>query len=747
LSRFIGAQRLAFTKLLKKYKKWARSDALEERFKSDVLGRSSSFTIVSLDESLEHWTEILQIIRAVRRPNAQSRGLLSTIKPRSPSLSPLADSRPRQGSSVIVSQLEKAASSASDVNFDEAFAKTPLGESGTRAIYWIHQEQLIELQVVLLQQMRLYMPNLTQVTLGSGPSSLSQSPVTTRRSSLSRQPEGQVEKEIDSGVIILDQVQDYARRQSTGTVSDAEDASGHSFMQPAATARWAASDEAIVSMIQPRESGKGGSAKVRKKHLAALLNVDRDFTPWKTSGTSTPIDGSFYSNTDSDFLAVDEARGMLTRNPAIQPLAAIFSKRTRFVGLSNTLFAGQWCILDSQISISKVSRNDLVGKEWAAKLTSGATSFPYAVLEVRQEGLLAKSIIDVLDKSHLTERVRGFTLSSHAIWQCWKPKSMSPPFWLPVLDRDIRKVPEAVPLHRRKSTQIQNTSNRTSTESEYDHTGSSTAVATGESSATSVPTTPVESREFGGQVGVGPSKKKKKKVSYHQDALLNDLKIPQTRYWNEYDHPEDGSDDDNGYYIYCDPNASDKFPGQETAENFFAKVKALFVRPKPRDEESQSLLSPHSTDDSTTLTSSDDETRVQHLSPAIKRKEGKKVRSSSGSYGTITATTRPSLDIITAYPSPRLLITILSFIASTIISLIIATLAATGKKKLIGEVDAGILLGVVGSLFFALVGMVSVVTGSEKLGIVRWTIIGTVFAAICIADGVLVGWVVEGGGN
>lgn len=741
LSRFIGAQRLAFTKLLKKYKRWAGSEALENRFRTEVLDRPNNFTTVTLDESLEHWTEILQVIRAVRQPHVQARGLLQSKKQQCPNLSSQPDERPRPMSSVVVSQLEKATNSASDVNFDVAFAEAPIGETGARAVYWVHQDQLIELQVVLLQQMRLYIPNVNQVTLASGPSSLSQSPALTRKNSLSRQPEGQIEKEVDTGMIILDNLQDYARRQSTGTVSDSEDATGKSFMQPAATARWAASDEAIVSMNQPRASGKGGPAKVRKKHLAALLNVDRDFTPWKSSGTSTPVDGSFYTNPDADSMTVEEARSVLAQHTEIQPLAAIFSKRTRFIGLSNTPSAGQWCILDSQISISKAVRDDLVGKEWASKLANGATNFPYAVLEIRSEGLLAKSIIETLDKSHLTERVRGFSLSSHAVWQCWKPKSMSPPFWLPVLNRDIRKVPEAIPLHRRKSNQIQTTCNKTSTESEHDHTGSSTAVATGESSVSSEPS-PVKDSGFGDRVGNVPSRKKKK-VSYHQDALLKDAS--DTRYWNEYDHPEDGSDDENGYYIYMDPNATNKWPGQETIENMFARVKSLFIAPRPEDEENRGLLGEHfSSDLSTSPTSSDDETPVQTMTSAARRQRQRN-QSSSGRYGTFNDISIPSLDIVSVHSSPRMLIMTLSFTASTIITLIIGILAATGKKKLMDEVDVGIVLGVVGSLLFALVGMVSVVTIHEQIGYLKWTVIGIVFSAICIADGVMVGDLVRQG--
>jgi ABC-type glycerol-3-phosphate transport system permease component len=234
--------------------------------------------------------------------------------------------------------------------------------------------------------------------------------------------------------------------------------------------------------------------------------------------------------------------------------------------------------------------------------------------------------------------------------------------------------------------------------------------------------------------------KRKKKVTYHPDTL----KIPETRYWNEYDHPEDGSEDENGYYIYMDPNASEKFLGQETAEILYAKVKSLFKKPKAtRDEEQQTLLSPNPSEGSSSPTTDSDEDAVpKTVSPAKKQRQ----YSTSTTYGTIVNPSSrsylPSLDAIASDASPRLLITSLSFIASTIICLIISMLAATGRKKLKGKVDAGILFGVVGSLFFALVGMVSVVTGRESLGVVRWAVVGLVFAAICVVDGVLVGWVV-----
>jgi hypothetical protein len=394
LSRFIGANRLGFTKLLKKYKKWTRSDTLGVRFKSEVLGSPTSFTKISLSSEFEDWTDILQTIRAAYKPDVSANG--SPRERASSTIRPAGSFRPRERSEAVANKIGAAISSANDVVFDAAFADAPMGEAGAKAVYWIHHEQLIELQVLLLQHLRLF---LTKPAFESS-SSQSQSPVITRKSSLSRS-EGQAEKEpSDFGVIILDQVEDFARRQSRSTVSDSEDSSGKSFAKPTAVARWTAADEALVSLRQLKHSEKTGMAVVRKKHLGALLNIDRDFKPWKTPGHLTPVDEPLLT-ASNDMLSPDEVRNLLKEHPQVKPLVGIFSKRTRFLGLSNTPLAGQWCVLDSNISISKMSQDDLVGTDWAANLARDATNFPFAVLKVREEGKISNSIIDILDKSHL----------------------------------------------------------------------------------------------------------------------------------------------------------------------------------------------------------------------------------------------------------------------------------------------------------------------------------------------------------
>ena len=759
LSRFIVAQRTAFRKLLKKYKKWSGSPSLGARFHAEVLDRPSSFTHASLAETFDRWTELLQAIRAARMPTPAGNALPNSTNDAEVLRSRSRSRKPQEDSTAIAKQFSQAVDSLHDVNFDTAFSELPLGDSGSRATYWVHSEQLIELQVLLLQHLRLY---ITKPTLEPS-SSFSQSPVVTRRSSMSLN--GNIDRETDSGVIYLDQPESYGQRQSRATVSESESLITASPTRAAVAARWASSvDDAAIAFRSQLHTDKKGIARVRRKHLGAFLDATRDFKPWKTAGQAAVDDSEFASK---DTLTPDEARDLLERKKVIQPLISLLSKRTRFVGLFNSVTAGQWATLDAQIQFSKIAREDLAGKDWLANLNRNAKEFPFAVLRVRQEGKFAKDLIEVLDHSHLTERVRGFSLASHAIWECWRPRGMTAPFWLPALEKDIRKVPEKVELGRRRSSQITGTehgqnSSASSNSDLYDRSGSSTAVGA-ESSATSVPTTPMLERDIMNNGGLQSIPEKKgKRVTLDEGAFdkpsrRRSTRREQTRYWNEYDNPE--SDDENGYYIYIDPEREEKWLGQETAQKLFDILRAMFSGKTREDvpDEERALIRP--------LTEVEDEDGAELSSPTDSDNEtptgnasrsffSRRKKQRANGYGTVSSqrsskSTRltdlilPPVDTGHATPSTssRLLITTLSLSASVILSVLIFTLAATGRKKQKGEVDAGILLGVVASLFFALVGLTSVLTSRERIGVVNWVVIGVVFGAVCLADGVLVGYV------
>jgi hypothetical protein len=316
---------------------------------------------------------------------------------------------------------------------------------------------------------------------------------------------------------------------------------------------------------------------------------------------------------------------------------------------------------------------------------------------------------------------------------------------LPVLTRDIRKVPKASPKAPRKASLISNSPKKTSTVSDLDQTGSSTAVATGESSVTSVPTTPIESRDFNGGLQI-----KKHKLKFHQKPLLTNQ--PEQRYWNEYDNPEDASGDENGYYIYVDPNASEKFMGQETIEKLYAKLKAMFRNNKnqaPEDEECRPILSPHLDDevDSSPTDSDNDSPKVRwpkNYSYGTVPRDAAQNNGPDRRFSTYKALFDPTSSRAVAAPlsSYRLLLATMTMSSSAVICIIITTLAATGRKRQRGEVDAVVLFGVIMSLFFALVGMVSVLTSRQQMSLIKWILFSALFIVVCVADGALVGWVV-----
>jgi hypothetical protein len=321
---------------------------------------------------------------------------------------------------------------------------------------------------------------------------------------------------------------------------------------------------------------------------------------------------------------------------------------------------------------------------------------------------------------------------------------------LPVLARDIRKVPDGIPKTRRKASQVSPAPSivlQTSMASDPEQS-SSTAVATGASSVTSIPTTPIEPREFG--AAFSPRRQSRAKPSRKARLENRTRKVsepPSTRYWSEYDHPEDASGDENGYYIYVDPDASDKYPGQETFEYVYAKLKGLLNRNNQKaaeDEESRPILSPQIDDDALSLSPTESESGAKPRWPAA-QSYGAIPRDISGpQFATYTALYNRSSSGVLANPlsSHRLLLASFTLSSSAVICIIVATLAATGRKKQRGEVDAGVVFGIVTSLFFALVGMVSVLTARESMSMIKWFIVSAVFIAVCIADGALIGWIV-----
>lgn len=292
----------------------------------------------------------------------------------------------------------------------------------------------------------------------------------------------------------------------------------------------------------------------------------------------------------------------------------------------------------------------------------------------------------------------------------------------------------------------------------------------GQSSSTSHPTTPSD-------VQLREASQTKRKVRYLEDAINSkELQVTPTttRYWNEYDFPGDGDGSgtsDEGYYIYVDPNEKFQWPGT----GLFKRLKALFKGRKAaseKDDEESAAFLPDSPlistakqggkppqSPSSALSPGDDESSSNSETDTtgagthtINRWGQRQHRPGSRTYGTMTRSTTSAAPPRYAVPARRavLRLSTVSLSASLALMITITVLAATGRHRQRGEVDAGIVFGIVTSLTFGLVGMLAAIAGAREMPEdytwVRWSFIGVSFGGVCVGCGVLLGWVLGGFG-
>jgi hypothetical protein len=312
---------------------------------------------------------------------------------KSPQILPISGG-PRESSANVARHIYAAIQSGSNLDFDVTLAETLLGSQGKRAIYWVHPDHLIELQVVLSHHLKLYPPKPSNRTsISSQPNS----PTHTRRASLIHQ-DSPVVIEGDCGIILLDRLDDYAQRSSSIPIADSEETPGQSVTS---TIRWTATDEAAVSVKGIAGTEMVKPAKLRRKYIKTFLDLERSFTPWRDQESSSPEERPSLERPPPQLDGnPDFARNWLDAHRNIRPLVSISSRRTRFVDLHDGNISGQWCTLDADIEMNKIAQDDLVARDWPLQSSDG-WRFPHAVLEVRQEGAMANDLIAMLDQSHL----------------------------------------------------------------------------------------------------------------------------------------------------------------------------------------------------------------------------------------------------------------------------------------------------------------------------------------------------------
>ena len=416
LARYVGAQRTAFLKLLKKYKKWTGSSALGARFQNEVLGRPRSFAQKDFSLLLAQWADVLAAVRApfeaglswktTKTNGATGGGPPSNPQPgRSGNLSKAPhDEHQESGENgqrpTSVHELHTTFTTGSDVDVDTALATVPLGRTAGRATYWIHPENLIQLHVVLLQYSRLRRRNAD----ASSPTS-PLSPSSSRRGSVRGSLEGRlIGTDEEAGTIVCDDPNSFAKRRNNATISEIETLQGTVACGAAASFRYSTSGEAIVSVESLTNSPNTSDmrskptmkkAKMKRKALSQLFDRE-DVTSSRSQSHSGLKESKSF---DQDFFTV---RQWLHDHRDIQPLVHIRCKRTRFVGLGNNEVHGTWAVLDKDISTNKSSLDDLDNLTNSPVSETGTPElFPHAVLEVRWEGESQPELVKALDESHL----------------------------------------------------------------------------------------------------------------------------------------------------------------------------------------------------------------------------------------------------------------------------------------------------------------------------------------------------------
>lgn len=311
---------------------------------------------------------------------------------------------------------------------------------------------------------------------------------------------------------------------------------------------------------------------------------------------------------------------------------------------------------------------------------------------------------------------------------------MTPPFWLPVLSGDIRKLPSQVARKPRKALPTKPPRSNSSAERE-EGGSSSTAVSTGGESP------------FEPSVASGAKGKSLKFANNIPDKRKNSNPVNAPRYWNEYDDGEE-SNDENGYFIYINPEEGDDdetwLPFQSTIKSLYTGFRRRFLRQQKienseEDPTLQPLLPPRVNKD--------------RFFASVNQEYGSSTSSSSESDSDdedLLNRRRRYDTLPVLHPMPTvygfsgdgdaigfLLASIISLFFSATLAVVLLVLTAVGRKRARGEVDIVVLAGTVISLTFGIAGLWGMLRSGA--GIMRWVIGISVFIGVLVIDALQAG--------
>ncbi|CAJ2502361.1 Uu.00g097550.m01.CDS01 [Anthostomella pinea] len=275
-----------------------------------------------------------------------------------------------------------------------------------------------------------------------------------------------------------------------------------------------------------------------------------------------------------------------------------------------------------------------------------------------------------------------------------------------------------------------------------------------------------------------PSRRGSRRRAHTPPALI-------TTYWNEYEHGSEAGDygdhDDGAYAIYIDPDASADIPGLVYIKTLFTapvdKMRHWLKRSRvtsassgstivasPSSPETQSLLNHDNrnnnnrhtnnrttidsnttptdyfsiTRPATTPTTDAEATDEEYTSSDDQRHLG------SRSFGGEAALVHHKVAIYRDRILTRSVV--LAFAAAFVLLIISGVLIATGRHRQRLEVDAGVTVGSVASLFCACMGLGAMLYRQFPTGYMYCSAVWITFLALCVLNGMLLVLVVGSNG-
>jgi hypothetical protein len=215
----------------------------------------------------------------------------------------------------------------------------------------------------------------------------------------------------------------------------------------------------------------------------------------------------------------------------------------------------------------------------------------------------------------------------------------------------------------------------------------------------------------------------------------------QQKYWNEYDDGSEAGDVNEPYTIYIDPDAESTFPGVKSVVYVFTQLSSGVKVPM---EKVKAWLSPHGAADERRPLIPDRQRGYSATHTNSFRTETDVEDDASSSdfpsgYNTHYAKFPSISDQKLVRHHENLLFygTLASFVAAFLLLLIAAVLIFTGRHHLRVEVDAGAIVGVVASLFFATLGFAGMIYRWERLRLMHILCVTASFVADCVLSGLL----------